>query len=112
MCQAVLIDRGLDLLLFVPHLALPLFGFLGASKVQILSDRFSVAFLFYCRESAAVMHDSAVLIPERHCFSCCTVCCNSVSLMDNTDFSKRDRYTEVCGNPVTRFTARLFKKTH
>lgn len=41
MCQAVLIDRGLDLLLFVPHLALPLFGFLGASKEQILSDRFS-----------------------------------------------------------------------
>ena len=47
MCQAVLIDRGLDLLLFVPHLALPLFGFLGASKAQILSDLFSVAFLFF-----------------------------------------------------------------
>lgn len=49
MCQAVLIDRGLDLLLFVPHLASSLFGFLGASKTQILSDRFSIAFfVFWC----------------------------------------------------------------
>ena len=47
MCQAVLIDRGLDLLLFVPHLAFPLFGFLGASKTQILSDRFSIAFFVF-----------------------------------------------------------------
>ena len=64
MCQAVLIDRGLDLLLFRSSFSLSLFGFLGASNYVFKGNRLSGCFFDYLYLHFLIFNVIRIFLPS------------------------------------------------